>query len=101
LRRAAAHPAHTGHGDGETCIAFQLAWKLFYARWNLSREPTRRPRILFFADRNILANQACNAFSAFPGGCAGSIYIGIWRSRRRFLVSRLIPLRRAGFRGAK
>jgi type I restriction enzyme, R subunit len=29
------------------------------------REPTRRPRILFLADRNILADQAYNAFSAF------------------------------------
>src|SRR6185437_14953761 len=36
------------------------------SRWNLSREPSRRPRILFLADRNILANQAYNAFSAFP-----------------------------------
>ena len=27
---------------------------------------SRRPRILFLADRNILANQAFNAFSAFP-----------------------------------
>jgi type I restriction enzyme R subunit len=53
-------------GTGKTFIAFQLAWKLFHARWNLSREPTRRPRILFLADRNILANQAFNAFSAFP-----------------------------------
>ncbi|MDD5198497.1 MAG: DEAD/DEAH box helicase family protein, partial [Terrimicrobiaceae bacterium] len=53
-------------GTGKTFIAFQLAWKLFHARWNLSREPTRRPRILFLADRNILANQAYNAFSAFP-----------------------------------
>jgi type I restriction enzyme R subunit len=32
----------------------------------LSREPTRRPRILFLADRNILADQGYNAFSAFP-----------------------------------
>ena len=32
----------------------------------LGREPARRPRILFLADRNILANQAYNAFSAFP-----------------------------------
>ncbi len=53
-------------GTGKTFIAFQLAWKLFHSRWNLSREPTRRPRILFLADRNILANQAYNAFSAFP-----------------------------------
>ena len=53
-------------GTGKTFIAFQLAWKLFQSRWNLSGEPSRRPRILFLADRNILANQAFNAFSAFP-----------------------------------
>ena len=49
-------------GTGKTFIAFQLAWKLFHSRWNLkdwrdNTEPTRRPRILFLADRNILANQ--------------------------------------------
>ena len=53
-------------GTGKTFIAFQIAWKLFHSRWNLGREPTRRSRILFLADRNILANQAYNAFSAFP-----------------------------------
>ena len=53
-------------GTGKTFIAFQIAWKLFHSRWNLSREPTRRPRILFLADRNNLADQAYNAFSAFP-----------------------------------
>ena len=58
-------------GTGKTFIAFQLAWKLFHSRWNLSdwktgAEPTRRPRILFLADRNTLADQAFNAFSAFP-----------------------------------
>ena len=53
-------------GTGKTSIAFQIAWKLFQAKWNLSRQPTRRPRILFLADRNILADQALNAFSAFP-----------------------------------
>jgi len=52
-------------GTGKTFIAFQIAWKLFHSRWNLSREPSRRPRILFLADRNFLANQAYNAFSAF------------------------------------
>jgi type I restriction enzyme R subunit len=53
-------------GTGKTFIAFQIAWKLFKSRWNLSREPNRQPRILFLADRNILADQAFNAFSAFP-----------------------------------
>ncbi|MBK8403458.1 MAG: DEAD/DEAH box helicase family protein [Saprospiraceae bacterium] len=53
-------------GTGKTAIAFQIAWKLFQTRWNLKRDGSRRPRILFLADRNILANQAYNAFSAFP-----------------------------------
>ncbi len=58
-------------GTGKTFIAFQIAWKLFHARWNLNDwkkegDPARRPRILFLADRNILADQAYNAFSAFP-----------------------------------
>jgi type I restriction enzyme, R subunit len=53
-------------GTGKTFIAFQIAWKLFHSRWNLSREPMHRPRILFLADRNILADQAYNAFSSFP-----------------------------------
>jgi type I restriction enzyme R subunit len=74
-------------GTGKTAIAFQIAWKLFQTRWNLSamkndkwkmenedsnspfsifNSPLRRPRILFLADRNILADQAYNAFSAFP-----------------------------------
>jgi type I restriction enzyme R subunit len=53
-------------GTGKTAIAFQIAWALFQSRWNLSRKPERRPRILFLADRNILADQAYNAFSVFP-----------------------------------
>ena len=53
-------------GTGKTFIAFQLAWKLFHARWNLKRDAVRTPRILFLADRNILADQAYNSFSAFP-----------------------------------
>jgi len=83
-------------GTGKTAIAFQIAWKLYHARWNLSNwklkidngkltidnenkekensyqssivnsQLERRPRILFLADRNILANQAFNAFSSFP-----------------------------------
>ena len=55
-------------GTGKTGIAFQLCWKLFHAKWNLSGEPTRRPRILFLADRNILASQAYNSFGAFEDG---------------------------------
>jgi type I restriction enzyme R subunit len=53
-------------GTGKTAISFQIAWKLFQTRWNLNRDGNRRPRILFLADRNILADQAYNSFSAFP-----------------------------------
>ena len=70
-------------GTGKTAIAFQIAWKLFQTRWTvrqlrqaqlpnrlsvaeLVEAPSRRPRILFLADRNILADQAYNSFSAFP-----------------------------------
>lgn len=52
-------------GTGKTAIAFQIAWKLFHAKWNLRRDGQRSPRILFLADRNILADQAFNSFSAF------------------------------------
>ncbi|HBY88703.1 MAG TPA: restriction endonuclease subunit R [Colwellia sp.] len=57
-------------GTGKTCIAFQIAWKLFHSRWSLqaAKHPSnakKRPRILFLADRNILTKQAFNDFGAF------------------------------------
>lgn len=57
-------------GTGKTCIAFQTAWKLFNSRWSLGAQKSpetasKRPRILFLADRNVLANQAFNDFGAF------------------------------------
>ena len=67
-------------GTGKTAIAFQIAWKLYHSRWNLRRgvgeasdASLRRPRILFLADRNILADQAYNAFSAFEDSIPGSL----------------------------
>ena len=57
-------------GTGKTCIAFQMAWKLFQSRWSLpaQKHPNaakKRPRVLFLADRNVLANQAFNDFGPF------------------------------------
>ena len=57
-------------GTGKTGVAYQVAWKLSEARWTLNRAedpdaPARRPRILFLADRNILADQAYNSFGGF------------------------------------
>jgi type I restriction enzyme, R subunit len=69
-------------GTGKTSIAFQIAWKLFQAKWNLSGEPTRRPRILFLADRNILADQAYNSFSAFPNDAVTRIDPGTIRKNK-------------------
>ena len=50
-------------GTGKTAIAFQIAWKLYQSGWNLTDIGKRKPRILFLADRNILADQAFNSFS--------------------------------------
>mgnify|MGYP001288785022 FL=1 len=52
-------------GTGKTRIASQIAWKLFKSRWNLQKDGRRTPRILFLADRNILANQAYLGFDSF------------------------------------
>ena len=52
-------------GTGKTATAFHICWKLFHAKWNLQRDGKRSPRILFLADRNLLANQAFNAFGDF------------------------------------
>ena len=79
-------------GTGKTAIAFQIAWKLFHSRWNLpdwrtgleeGQEPSRRPRILFLADRNILADQAFNDFSSFPEDALVRIAPDVIRTKGR------------------
>lgn len=52
-------------GTGKTTIAFHIAWKLFQTRWNIHWDGTRRPRILFLADRNILSDQAYGEFTRY------------------------------------
>ncbi|MFC3172914.1 EcoAI/FtnUII family type I restriction enzme subunit R [Novosphingobium bradum] len=73
-------------GTGKTAIAFQVAWKLFHARWSLSDwktggEPTHRPRILFLADRNGLADQAFSSFTAFEDAALARITPGEVRKK--------------------
>lgn len=51
-------------GTGKTVIAFQTAWKLWHANWNVAGAD-RPPRILFLADRNVLRDQAYNTFEPF------------------------------------
>lgn len=52
-------------GTGKTSIAFHISWKLYQTKWNLKRDASRRPRILFLADRNYLADQAFNEFTSY------------------------------------
>lgn len=51
-------------GTGKTFISFQIVHKLMQAKWNLEGNQ-RRPRILFLADRNVLADQAINTFNPY------------------------------------
>jgi len=43
-------------GAGKSYIAFQICWKLAHAGWN-RRGDGKRPRILYLADRNVLADK--------------------------------------------
>ncbi len=56
-------------GTGKTATAFHIAWKLFQTQWNLSAQTegyyARSPRILFLADRNLLADQALTSFNEY------------------------------------
>ena len=52
-------------GSGKTAVAFQIAWKLWSARWN-TRGAARRPKMLFLADRNVLVDDPmAKDFSVF------------------------------------
>jgi type I restriction enzyme R subunit len=52
-------------GTGKTYIAAQIAYKLYESAWSLDKDSGRRPRILFLADRNNLADQAMADFDIF------------------------------------
>ena len=43
-------------GTGKTVVAFQICWKLWSAKWNAKGDPTRKPRILYLADRSFLVD---------------------------------------------
>jgi len=43
-------------GTGKTTVAFQICWKLWSSKWNAKNDPTRKPRILYLADRNFLVD---------------------------------------------
>jgi type I restriction enzyme R subunit len=43
-------------GTGKTIVAFHICWKLWSSKWNAKGDPTRKPRILYLADRNFLVD---------------------------------------------
>jgi type I restriction enzyme R subunit len=49
-------------GTGKTYISFQIVYRLFEAKWSRVGSE-RRPKVLFLADRNVLADQAFNTFN--------------------------------------
>jgi type I restriction enzyme R subunit len=51
-------------GTGKTFTAMQIVWKLVKSGW-LHQQKGRAGKILFLADREVLRNQAYNAFSPF------------------------------------
>ncbi|MDO5462907.1 MAG: DEAD/DEAH box helicase family protein [bacterium] len=56
-------------GTGKTFIAYQLVKKLVEAKWTRTSIGKRKPRILFLADRNILADQAKESFIFSQNEC--------------------------------
>lgn len=53
-------------GTGKTEVAFQICWKLWSSKWNAKGDPTRKPRILYLADRNFLVDDPKDkTFSVF------------------------------------
>lgn len=53
-------------GTGKTVVAFQICWKLWSSKWNAKGDPTRKPRILYLADRNFLVDDPKDkTFAAF------------------------------------
>ncbi len=77
-------------GTGKTKIAYQIVWKLMQARWNLRKIGDRLPRILFLADRNILADQAFNSFTGFEQNALARIKPGQIRKNGRVPQSQSI-----------
>jgi len=51
-------------GTGKTFTAMQIVWKLVKSGW-LHQQKGRSGKVLFLADREVLRNQAYNAFSPF------------------------------------
>jgi len=81
-------------GTGKTDVAFQICWKLWFSKWNAKNDPTRKPRILYLADRNFLVNDPKDkTFAAFamPGIKSKA---GWWFTAASYISRRINPSQR-------
>jgi len=71
--KSAAHFADTGDGNGQDVHRVSVGVEVVSCALEFKARCGTRPRILFLADRNILADQAYNSFSAFEDSNPGSL----------------------------
>jgi type I restriction enzyme R subunit len=69
---------------GKTIVAFQICWKLWSSKWNAQNDPTRKPRILYLADRNFLVDDPKDKTFAIFGDARHKIEGGAITHRRDF-----------------
>ncbi|GHU17849.1 DEAD/DEAH box helicase [Betaproteobacteria bacterium] len=64
-------------GTGKTVVAFQICWKLWSSKWNARNDLTRKPRILYLADRNFLVDDPKDKTFAIFGDARHKIENGV------------------------
>ena len=69
-------------GTGKTTVALQIIWKLWHSKWN-ERKESRKPRILYLSDRNILVDDPKDKDFAIFGDAR-------WKIQREAIKSREI-----------
>jgi type I restriction enzyme R subunit len=74
-------------GTGKTVVAFQICWKLWSSKWNAKGDPTRKPRILYLADRNFLVDDPKDKIFAPFGDARHRIEGGVVSHARELYFS--------------
>jgi len=74
-------------GTGKTLVAFQICYKLWSTKWNSTGDPTRRPRILYLADRNILVDDPKAKMFASFGDAGHKIEREAIKSREMYFAT--------------
>jgi type I restriction enzyme, R subunit len=73
-------------GTGKTVVAFQICWRLWSTGWNRTGE-SRKPRILYLADRNVLVDDPKDKIFAPFGDARHKIIGGDVRKSREMYFS--------------